>query len=578
MNSQGLSFSRRVLGAAASRYSIEWPVTLAITVLTVSFHIISSVDLGLSHLGIRIPLAIASVIPLIILMQLANYISISHEKYRTINYILAIFSGGLLRGIFLEWGLEYFEISLLNPFQFRTFASVVISIITATAVSFFWSMVREAQIQIAYLEGETVDLQEALAQVESRAWMDSNERASVISENIKSELLKITQMPTSAHVDLLENLKSNIVRPISHQLAKEISNWAPSKKTTSHVTWKSMFYSLDPINHLPPIFLSTLLIALAAFPGAAAIFGVANAIQMFLIIFFSVSITTHIGFALMRKYLSHIKQPLLNLLVLLCFLTIAFPSSYLTSFVLRDTNNPFAYLVPGLFGIPLVGGLIVTGGAAWQRTREVTNELVNAKNQLRWAIARINLLNWYYNGILSRLLHGPIQNSIFLGLNRIRSSHASPRDVSRDVLNSIANSVELLNQSEQTFQEELRTLDELPGIWSSIASVEISTSSDFLQKMELDPPCTAIVIDVLQEICSNSIRHAGADSIKIYCSIEGDSVLITSNSNGEPFLKLGADLGIGLKFLSACSTKWSHSVEKGNNLLNIAIPTAMLKD
>jgi hypothetical protein len=60
----------------------------------------------------------------------------------------------------------------------------------------------------------------------------------------------------------------------------------------------------------------------------------------------------------------------------------------------------------------LAAGLIITSTALQNATKNVREELSKTNDELRWIIARKNLVIWNLRGSLSRNLHGPIQSAI----------------------------------------------------------------------------------------------------------------------------------------------------------------------
>lgn len=548
------------LKLATDRSVLQLVPVMGIVVNTTFMHVVTSVDLGFANLVVRIPLAATSVLPIFGLIYLAHKIVGEHPSLQVPLVFSAYLSGGALRGLILEQSLIYFEILEDTAANFRILSGIVVVTISASVVSYVWAITVKARSQLQELRTKTESLQKALAQLQSASVEKQLNFTLSFADRIKDQLQRIGSADHRFQHEELDNLIRNVIKPLSKEFAQDINRYqvAPIELKA---TIRDIWFSINPIKHLPAPALAAILISVGGSASLVGIFGIRNAIELMLLSTITLAICLVLGYAVAKQILTNLVPPIRDVVIFLGFLILAIPPSYVTRFALLDTENPDAYVVPGIIMLPIFGWLIMTGNAGWQRLKDITTELNQVQNQLQWSIARLNLLAWYYNGVASRLLHGPIQNSAQVAALKLEkiSDPAAKHQILEDLITRIDAAIKQAVSDSEDGDVELLTLSEVVSTWRGIANVELAIAPNCQQALMKDRAGASIVVDLIQEYCSNVIRHAGVKNLAISLQLVGDAVEIEiwkDISNLKP--EIGAP-GLGNEFISAVTISSQRS-------------------
>jgi nitrate/nitrite-specific signal transduction histidine kinase len=191
-------------------------------------------------------------------------------------------------------------------------------------------------------------------------------------------------------------------------------------------------------------------------------------------------------------------------------------------------------------------------------------------------LARINLLNWFNNGLLARLLHGPIQNSLHASVIRLKDaqSNISIEKILEDLRQRILDVTHQLGES-PTHHSLREQLNDIGLVWQSISNVSFTLDHQAEERLKLDIPASAIMSDLALEVCSNAIRHGGAQNVSLYISSNAREIKLTVEDDGKP-REPGKSVGVGSRFVDTCSTSWKYKRVGSKNRLVVGIPSEAL--
>jgi glucose-6-phosphate-specific signal transduction histidine kinase len=268
-------------------------------------------------------------------------------------------------------------------------------------------------------------------------------------------------------------------------------------------------------------------------------------------------------------------MPWRELLITAGYFAIALTASLASFVALQDSDNPSFYAVTTFLIYPLFTWAITIGVALQSQVVSQGIRMKKMRDDLAWAVARVNLLDWFNQGLISRLLHGPIQNSLQAASIRIQESPASQNaDKVIEELSQRMNEIAPLIHAETFMAPDIsKTLGELIELWADLAMIEVFFEQSVQIQLEQDVPAANITLDICQEICSNAIRHAKAKTIEINIFASDKAVTISMTDDGEP-RKTTSEFGIGTEFLTTCSIDWRYLRNANSkNLLEIVIPS-----
>lgn len=563
-----------VLDAVTTRSLLKPVPVLAVTVLSTLVHLITSVDLGFGDLLVRTLVAVVSVIPLFICILLAHRLSFNKKGLIYIFVPLSYLIGGSLRGALLETLLIATSVLEEDFTSYRIYAGVLIITTTCSIMAFAWAMAERAGNIVINLQNETQDLETALQELRSKSIDFDNEDVVRIKEVIEKELIKVADIESTELQDNLKALVDEMVKPLSVDFSKEIKEWKSPKFDSSKLTFAGFWKLIDPINQLPTPIVSLIALVTSSIASVFTFLDLRTALELILGVSIAAFISTKIAYLIIRRWYKELKGIKRDFSITLIFFLIAVPPAYVQTLVLADTDDPRIYVAATLLIAPLFGWLIVIGSAALGLQREVRSELLKIRDDLKWVVSRINLLSWYRRGVISRLLHGPIQNSIQVALLRLKSADEDQSEaIVREVIARIDNSIQAVLNPSISIRDEMLSLNSIQEVWGSVASISLDFDEVSKTALEQDVATFTIVTDLIHEICSNSIRHGQARQLSIRLRADMGVVDITVTDDGNFVGEIDSSSGLGAKFLEACSMSWSRTRVTNQNILNLQVPT-----
>ena len=546
---------------------------LMLVASTTTVHLVSSIDLEFSNFEIRIPLTVTSMLPAIILIFLGHKAASKFAKLKFPIIFLFYFVGGLIRGFILETGLYEFGILNEGATNFRISTGALIVTVCSSIISYFWSTISDARDTIISLHQETQALQQTLEDLAKEIQTQDVEQSLSLFKKITNELSKFLTDSTSDQKKQLENLVNEVVRPLSR-------NYAPKKileiivvLNTPKITWRGVWQLFDPVRHLPSFQIVVWVLAIAAAVPVRRIYGWATAIELGLLVLVSLSISLFLINPIAQRTLDKFKSPLRDIVMTLGFVLVAIPPSFATTIALRNTPNPYAYLIPGIITLPLFSWVLTIGNAAWEYSQKLKTNLEATREQQRWLISRFNLISWYKNGLISRLLHGPIQNNLQVAIMRIRAgdNEGDNSNIIQTVIQRIEQAIAGATDENRSAQNDLASMNDAIKAWKSVADIQIKLDAKCESVLIKDPAGCAIFTDIVMEVCSNAIRHGKSTQLLIDYRITSAGIELKVIDNGLEN-ESNSDSGLGAELLTSCTIWLKRSRLDGLNELALELP------
>jgi signal transduction histidine kinase len=167
----------------------------------------------------------------------------------------------------------------------------------------------------------------------------------------------------------------------------------------------------------------------------------------------------------------------------------------------------------------------------------------------------------------SREIHGGVQAKLQGLAIRISQETEFTQFDFDAIANEILSSYETLTLEPQP--REIRSdLHELAEFWRGITSIEIAISDDVASRLNDDPVAAECLAEIARESINNSIKHAGATSMRIEISITSESdyeICISNNVNKER--NLGDPSGLGTKIFDELADNWNFQGSLNSGLL-----------
>lgn len=391
-----------------------------------------------------------------------------------------------------------------------------------------------------------------------------------VQQRLDAELQSLDlQTPTSVAASL-ESLAGDVVRPLSHSLAREISAWDEEiVSEPPRIRLVDVLRRPEPSSAIRPILLP-LALSVLALPGALVIYQPRNGLITSLVGLLVLGCVLTVG----RQWLVK-RPPQRPALVWLAVVFVLITSAVITSTVARraEMGDASAGVIPSLalFVVPVFGIAIAVVSMVGARMESITQDLTDTTRQLQWNVARLNTAQWEQAGRLSRALHGPIQSLLHSRLLRLRELIESDGDGARDLKGDHGTPLpiqldELRADLQRALVAALAPTSDLPVVadvlsdiaetWLGLAEITWQVGAGAESVLAQDPLCARAIADLVTEAVSNAVRHGKATLIRITVDCDGDDLIrLTVVDDGH--VPQETRTGLGTRLLARCTYDWS---------------------
>lgn len=549
-------------------------VTLIVTTTVV--HLISSIDLGTSNLTIRALLAAGSFLPALAIIALGHLASKKLLLPQIPAIIAAYLLAGFTRGWFLENSLRDLGLISTSGLGFRFFAGAVIVSFASIIISYTWSTISDARGNFKALWEENVSLEETVLQLMQEKDTNEVSQTLALGQRITAELTKLGQVDSITQRRNLEHLVNKVVRPLSHKLAPDWISNVNRKTWAQKADWRTFWSNLHPTSHLPSPIVSATATSISVLAPVVGLYGWSTAIRLVGLLFVTLTCTMYLANPILKQVLKNATPSWKVIGITVGLVLIFIPATNSTTFALAETPSPNAFVIAGLIVIPTFSWVVILGNAARGYTAKLLDELAVTRDQLRWTIARLNVLSWYNRGLISRLLHGPIQNSLQVALLEVQASDDSETSarVIEGAVKRIEAAIKDVRNSDRSAWQDLSSMESALESWRSIAEVKKFTDPQTEVALLNDPAGCAILTDIVMEACSNAVRHGNSTQLDISYALVDKQVELTVTDNGI-WPSTSRESGLGTELMRACAIKLEISSKDATNELRIQIPLAI---
>lgn len=558
------------LRQSLNRNVLSWPVAGLTVFFSVMLHLAGSTDLPVEQYGPRMVAATVSVAPLFLVVAVAVIVSRAFAVAPLWIILGSYLFGAALRGAALSFFIQELGFADGGGWPYRIPASVLSMTATLLVSTFVVTNIREHRRLIADLELESENLRDALNEVTIRNIEQHDQRLSSLAGEIVQEMERIQLVPVDEQITEIELLVAERVRPLSHRFSEEVRPWRPHNVASEPPRFLHGWRKLNPVADIPPTWFA-LAMSVAAFPTAWGRYGLGTALSVVLWTSLVLVVTAHIGYHVAQRLMPRLPVPWNWVTFTGILLVIAAVGVATTVFVLRNQTDPYIYVASGLIAFPAYAWAIAIAGHYFNQSIAQQVAMRDLNSKLQWAIARVNLLTWYRQGLNSRIFHGSIQNLLHATVLRLREKPGSQR-----IEDVIAQLHTVLSEPERSTDIGAVSSDgpfsEIIALWSSLAAISVDVSLAARDRLAHDRALGTIVVDLMNELCSNAIRHGNATELSISILAEDEVLKVELIDNGARHDER-ASKGLGTRFLDNCSLDWSYERVSDENLLRVRLPS-----
>ncbi|MBU6279227.1 MAG: hypothetical protein KGN78_08260 [Actinomycetales bacterium] len=440
----------------------------------------------------------------------------------------------------------------------------LVLLITALVVSSLRDQARTLQTLLSVQR----DLELTRAQVETQVQERNEAALQRVRATLEEELQRLGA-PQGDAVRDLQRLATDVVRPMSHDLAQSVPSWQPPEADTDiRIRRRDLIRAIGARGPFQPLATAVVETAIIIVPSST--FLVAIRIPVLLTASIGIFVTLTCANLILNRVLPR-STPTRSFVAVL---TAAIACSALQA-------GPAGFLLGGTLGRALaIGGMVfLTGlsmmaaiiGSALSQQREAEAELRLSTEMLRVNLARLHQVQWYQQKALSRALHGPMQSAATAAALRldaaVRSGQASGGLV-KEVRDSLRQQIDVLGVDEPQALDVAQVFDRITGTWEGLCEVAITADAQARRSLEADPVLRSIATEIVSEAVSNAIRHGHATKAEVAVTRPNEAALLVSVIDDGQDQGDSSRSGLGSQLLDECTTTWSlESTEHGRRLL-----------
>lgn len=479
--------------------------------------------------------------------------------------------GAVVSELFTVWGVEAPDGSvprILTGVAFGWVLLVPMSLVVGTARDY------------ARTRAELLALRERLTLAADRisAEIDELEERSV--EGVRQELLAaLSEEDREMSARRLESVAADVVRPLSHELARAVPTWIVPDGTVAagRVRWREV---IDRAATGRPFQVVSTpgVIALLSFVAVVELIGLPMTLIAFALGFVCISGILWVANGVLQRSLDSRRLGARVTLVMVA----AFVAGSLSGMIMvaieavlglgiTDSERVRLFvallLVVPIFAIPLA-----LARAARQQVEASLSELRAVDASLARQVARLGMVQWSQHRALARALHGPVQAIIAAGVVRLRATAGGERDrISERLQRDLLDVLDPNRRHEERLDWEVG-VSRIQATWEGLASIEVATSVEADRALADDPVAADIVMEIVTEAVSNAIRHGKADQIAARIECRGKDLEVLVRNRGQR--PMNAAGGLGTQLLRDCTITWDLRLDGEGVELVAILPTA----
>ncbi len=477
---------------------------------------------------------------------------------------LSVVLAGAIRG-FVVQGLVSGDWKIFSGlFAMRVAASIVIFSVMLIASSYAVFIIKARFRVLRDLRRVRGTLMTELEHNQSR--MDSwyAQLVASVQEMLSASLRRDIHLEGEELSTALKSLVSDVLRPMSHGFMDHKPEFETESK--DEATNLAVFRELAKLTttfewRTHPLYV-TLACSLASSAYVIQFFGFTRVPG-----FIAGLVVLALGYSLANRVFTFLRvrasiATRLTVFTLATFL-LGLPGTIIAMWVIDDAARGFSLggaLLLSL-GVSLVG-LLITLWVAVPKAAQLDQEnLERANEELRWLVARSNAEMWQKQRTLSTFLHGQVQNSISAAVIRfdmarsaqadMASATAEARSVSTSAIDSIANPPEASLLLQTAFEQ-------IVSGWNGVCEVGIDIAEQVQNRINSDPSCCRVTVDIVQESISNAIRHGQAKRVSVQIQLLAATEVQIEITNDGLAVPAEPTTGLGTKLLTDCAISWSR--------------------
>jgi signal transduction histidine kinase len=474
-------------------------------------------------------------------------------------FFVVILIGSASRGIVFQFLLTSFDLSVQTNYAQRAWTSALnMTLVTTLGILVVANLNSQRSLRTRLLLD--ADRLEFAKEASSIAMEDvSQETARSIQLDLLSKLDNMRQSSLPVLLDQIRKMIDEVVRPLSRSLDEAERSWTPPTidLRAHRIGFISAFKESMNSSQINYFFVPVLMTMLTV----PSVFTRSSAINAFVVL----PGTLLVG-ALWSYFVVKVIAPRWNTAFSYFFFTFlngtvfAFSSLIFT----RDFENPYSLFVPAIVFYVTWSLVLSFLKTLFRLNAEANVKLDDFANELAWQVAHLRERSFQNKRKLAAVLHGQVQAklaSTYLQISALDQADPKLDSKIEPLFTELAKTIEGIDSQDGSSHDLVEMLQKVSENWAQIAEIKLAADQEILSEIQADKVCTAALVELIPELCFNSIKHAKATKVSVDFEFKSDRVLQLIVSNDGVIEESVSALGLGSKLLSEVSIFWERKTE-----------------
>lgn len=427
-----------------------------------------------------------------------------------------------------------------------------------------------------------LEVQRELVQTEAELVKDVTTRneqvIAQVQERLRAELASLDSVEGAESVHELQRLASDIVRPMSHELATSVPNFpvvAPSMEE-AHLTWRQAVLGLIDGPPLRPLLAATYMAWILS-STAWSVFGVTRGLAMSAVAFVSVLVGSWCANWVLAHILERLGPRASLVATLIAGLFVGFTSAGVIALLGTPGADRTIFISGG--GLFVSGVVLLTAAVATvlRCQRATEQELIASTEQLQFQLVRLRQAQWLQRQGLARALHGPVQAAVTAAALRLDAAVRSG-EKGNELLESerqtLLAAVDVLDTADSSDYTLDLALERISGTWEGLCEITSQVDAAAAASLAEDTIAAAVVVDLMTEAVSNAVRHGEAEHIFISITIDEKHLLTLTIRDDGHSQSVEVFHGLGSALLDDCTIEWTRDITASGTTLSAVVPSS----
>jgi signal transduction histidine kinase len=556
----------------------SWPVFLVVLLWSGVIHFLDVMTNSPGNYTLRAGVVLLAHIPTFAGVWLAVGVIRRLPPYAASLAMIAVaIVFGMVRGVIFAYLLYWAGLDLVPLVAYRFFGGPSSVTLPMMMTAIIVKQVEDFQTTRSRLFAETARLESALAEARTTLDDDTRKRSATIRDTILGSLKRWEGTSAVEAAATIQQTMDDIVRPLSHRLDSDESQWSPQETTqqVAKVRWREALIGLFEPRNLHP----------AAIAITATGFGVNFLFQHEtpLEAIYALSVILGLNwvcFAGLRRVLyrvSDTRQHLVPGVYIAGVFTIATIIGLAVSPIRADSEEPFVLLFYALIFIFAFAVLYSIAASASEQAREANRRLADATDQVAWEVARMSEEIRQRTQAIARDLHGRVQTGFMASLMKLHkvleSGHTDINQLTSDTIGELENIVSSIGSPDNEAQQPLDTIfEKVSDTWRGVATVHIDITGITVPEIERDALLSRTLTDLVPELVFNAIRHGSATEVTLTVHPTRFGALVVSCRDNGTGPEKSSRIGLGTKLLDSCSIRWRRFRHAQTTVTELTLP------